>query len=340
MKKNGNIKPTKGIKMTLDEILQASFTDLFPEGTKKEYRTLLKLTHPDLHPNDTDKAQQAFVHVTTIWINKGKTEPTVNKTQTQPKNTIYTKRNTYLVTKTKTVNNIAYYTAETAATTDKTTLQLAVNPEASKRLHSGTQNLKKVRTALEEHYQEFFPKTVDVFNTKHNNEKLFGIVTTPNQENWYTLEEVLKRYPTGIQGENIAWMYRRALVALGLTHDNGFYYGAPVLNAIQIQPEKHGFMLTDWQYSVEQNKDMTSLPNSNLIKHYQKDKKGSIQKDLTILSEEFVKLMDKRTPRQLRMFIRGMSLAPTKTALDGLIEFEQTLTEVYGTRKFHTFTMK
>lgn len=326
--------------MTLDEILKAKFADLFPEGTKKEYRTLLKLTHPDLHPNDPDKAQQAFVHVTTVWTTKGDPASNVSTTQAQPKNTIYTKRNTYLVTKNKTLNNIAYYTAETSTTTDKTTLQLAVNPEASKRLHSGIQNLKKVRTTLEEHYQEFFPKPIDVFNTKHNNQKLFGVVTTPSQENWYTLQEVLKRYPAGIQGEDLAWMYRRALVALGLTHDAGAFYGAPVLETIQIQPESHGFMLTDWQYSVEQNQDMTSLPNGELLKHYRKDKKGSIEKDLTIVSEEFVKLMDKRTPRQLRTFIRGMSLAPTKTALQGLIEFEQTLTEVYGTRKFHTFTMK
>ena len=57
--------------LTLDQILKANtFAELFPSGTKKEYRLLLKQTHPDMHPGAADKAQQAFVHVNYIWTNK------------------------------------------------------------------------------------------------------------------------------------------------------------------------------------------------------------------------------------------------------------------------------
>lgn len=326
--------------VTLDQILSiTTYGELFPNGTKKEYRQLLKITHPDLHPGKEDKAQRAFVHVTTIWKNKTAPQSSPADPTSAPTNTIYTKRYEYVVdTDPKVINGVAYYTAQTQTIAEKLMLQTATNEAASKRMLAGASLLKQVRAQAEDNFLEFYPQPLDVFYQTVNNQKRFATVLNLGEKQWFSLSQVKERYPQGIQGEDYAWIARRVYVALGVAHDNNVALVAPTLDSFYIQPETHGLKLVEWQYATELGQDATALPKASLVKHY-KDKKTRIKTDLKIAAEELNSLLSPKAPKALRMFAKGMGIAPTATARDALVELEELLADVYGPRRFHKFSM-
>lgn len=74
-------------------------------------------------------------------------------------------------------------------------------------------------------------------------------------ENFYSLADVLDQYPDGIDPRDMAWMYRRLLVALGFTHQAGFCHGAVLPQNVLIEPDVHGVVLSGWAHAVTIPKD-------------------------------------------------------------------------------------
>lgn len=324
---------------TLDQILTATtFEELFPEGTKKEYRALLKQTHPDLHPSDRDKAQKAFVHVTTIWTYK---TATPKPTTTTPENTIITKRHTYVGLKQRRVtNNIVTYEAEYDSGIPATLL-IANHPKVGEQLLNGTRNLKTILDEIPEDYKDFFVKTEDIFRIEQaGNQKTVGLMQ-PSMKEFYTLREVLEDYPEGVSGEDTAWMYRRMLVCIGNTHDAGYAHGAPTLDAFHIKPATHEVKLSDWQYSQELGGDL-QMSNPDIKAHYSADNRVmNEKKDMKIATEAILKLVNpKTTPKRIHNYFKAMTRYPAPTAAEALGEYDALLKEMYGERTFHHFRMR
>ncbi len=324
---------------TLDQILEAkTFQELFPEGTKREYRGLLKTTHPDLHPDNREKAQKAFVHVTTLWTYRTVTPPSAQ--ETAPENTIITKRHTYTrLQKRRVVNNIITYEATYDADVPATIL-IANHPKVGDMLIEGTRNLKTILDFIPEEYRDFFVKTEDTFRVQQTpTQKTVGIMQT-SMKDYYTLQEVLEDYPEGIGGEDLAWIYRRMLVAVGNAHDAGYAHAAPTITAFHIKPQTHEVKLNEWQYSQELGQPVTML-TPDTRKHYTDDKTTSVKKDLQITAEAIVKIMNTRTTaKRMQNFLKAMTRYPTDTAAEGLGEFDALLKDLYGERKFHVFRMR
>lgn len=328
---------------TLDEILQASkFIDLFKTGSKKELRSLLKQTHPDLHPHNKVKAERAFVHVNLLWGHKNQPTVTVTVDSHLPKttatDTIITKKNEYTtVREVRKDNGVTTFTADDNVH-QKVTLLIATHPKISTMLIDGIKNLKTIRREIPELYKEFFPETTDAFHVTTGGVKFSGIAQKTTGT-FYTLKEVLEDYPEGIHGRDLAWIYRRMLVSIGNAHDAGIAHGSPTLNAFLIDPETHALILSDWQYSKEIGTEMTML-NEDIKHHYAADKKTSIKKDLVIISGAAHNLTGAKTPVQMKRFFKGMINFPTLSAGEALGEFDELLMEVYGQRTFHPFAMR
>lgn len=322
---------------TLDQILEAvEYSDLFPTGTKKELRNLLKQAHPDLHPDNQAKAQKAFIHINTLWNNKNaKTKARATSSNTSE---IITKKNEYRNLKTiRKTNGVETYRAIDSHGTI-TYLLVSTHPKIGEMLMEGVKNLKTVKSNLTTHYKEFFPDTTDAFRIAQNGQKLFGIAQTLTEKN-YSLREVKEDYPKGIDGRDVAWMYRRMLVAVGNMHDYGIGHGAPTLDAFLIKPETHELQLTNWQFSKELGSDI-NMVTPDIKKHYEADKVVTREKDLKILSETALNLIETGAPRELTAFLKGMSRYPTRTAQEALHEFDEILRNVYGPRTFHEFKMR
>lgn len=65
------------------------------------------------------------------------------------------------------------------------------------------------------------------------------------ESDWYTLREVNEEHGP-LDPRDMAWMYRRILMALSFTHNMGYFHCGLVPESVLIQPEKHGLILTGW----------------------------------------------------------------------------------------------
>jgi hypothetical protein len=326
---------------TLDQILAAkTFHDLFTEGSKKELRQLLKKTHPDMHPADAEKAERAFVHVNLIWSFKDTPTITTDTPKASvPENTIITKKHEYTIISQlrKSTGTITYQAKdETGKNMD---LTIATDPKISPLLMNGIKNLKTVKTSIPEEYKVFFSETSDAFHIKQDSNGQLSGVAQPSTANMYSLTDVKEDYPNGIDGRDVAWMFRRMLVAVGNAHDSGIMHGAPTADAFLIFPDTHEVRLINWHFSQPADSEI-KIVIPEVKHHYETDRKMTIAKDLKIMSETAYGLLNDKAPKRLRGFLNGMKKYPTNNASEGLYEFDELLKELYGPRKFHEFRMK
>ncbi len=72
----------------------------------------------------------------------------------------------------------------------------------------------------------------------------------PYLEGFMSLEAVLKAFPDGLDYRDVAWMYKRLLIAIGFTHERGVIHGAVLPPHVMVHPTEHGAKLIDWSYAV------------------------------------------------------------------------------------------
>ena len=301
------------------------------------YRRLARRSHPDMFADTRDKiqAQQAFIKLTELWN-------IVNKTTTTKKDVILTKKHEYLlgdiITKTDvfTVHNATYdagyKNAELFVTNSPKDADLAAAHIAA---------LKKVKTDVPDDYKPYFPKFIENIRYRQNGTDLV-ISAAEKVDGMFSLRQVLERYPKGINAKDVAWIFRRALVALGNTHDIGLVHGAPNLDALWIHPELHGLLLNHWGYSVNSGEPLKALPQEFKTDYPEKvfnKEPVDYKLDLMLAAKTMLSLLDEKAPKQLNTFFKGCALASTPIAAELLYEFDELLVRLWGERKFHAFTM-
>src|SRR5690348_13965250 len=62
----------------------------------------------------------------------------------------------------------------------------------------------------------------------------------------YSLAEVRACRPDGLDGRDIAWIWRRLLYVLGYIHSHGLAHGAVLPMHVLIEPREHKLLLIDW----------------------------------------------------------------------------------------------
>jgi len=65
----------------------------------------------------------------------------------------------------------------------------------------------------------------------------------------YTLGEVRAAYPKGLDGRDVAWIWRRLLNILGFVHASGVVHGAVLPMHVLIEPKEHKLVLIDWCFA-------------------------------------------------------------------------------------------
>ncbi len=76
------------------------------------------------------------------------------------------------------------------------------------------------------------------------------VTVFPWTDGFYSLGEVIKQYPGGIDPRDMAWIWRRLLDVLGFAHANGIVHGAVLPENILICPRNHGGVLIEWSFAV------------------------------------------------------------------------------------------
>ena len=77
-----------------------------------------------------------------------------------------------------------------------------------------------------------------------------------HEAGFVSLADIIAAYPGGINYQDLVWMYKRLLVAIGFAHLNGVIHGAVLPAHVLVHPTGHGAKLIDWCYAL----DFTALP--------------------------------------------------------------------------------
>lgn len=99
--------------------------------------------------------------------------------------------------------------------------------------------------------RHFVSQLVDAFPyEEHATGVMRQITVLSYVQGFFSLKEVKEAYPRGIDAKDMAWIWRRVLLALDFAHTNKVIHGSVLPTHILIHPEQHGVMLIDWSYAV------------------------------------------------------------------------------------------
>ena len=325
----------------LDTVLLASYPrELFSvtnkKEAKKEYLRLARAVHPDMFQDSKEKerASKAFARLGQLWayLKEGDTLKT---------NLLKTRRHEYVINEPLSGDDVFARYAATFDAGHRSCWILVVKSISDVDLAAASSSaLRKLRDVPEE-YAAYFPTLIETFRYRQSDgdHAALAIETVPGLR---SLREVLDVYPGGIDGKDVAWIFRRMLVALGNTHDIGLVHGAPNLDSIFIHPEQHGVVLSGWQYSVARGEPLRAVPAE--FKDYYSE--SALNKeivdyelDLAIAAKIARRLLAENQPVAMKAFFNGCQVAKLPPASLLLAEFDELLERLYGKRSFHKFTM-
>ena len=75
----------------------------------------------------------------------------------------------------------------------------------------------------------------------------------------YTLEEIRRHHPRGIDPRDMAWIWRRLLSVLGFVHANLIIHGAVLPSHVIIEPREHKLLLVDWCHAVHAGESLRTI---------------------------------------------------------------------------------
>ncbi|MCW2936191.1 MAG: heat shock protein DnaJ domain protein [Actinomycetia bacterium] len=161
-----------------------------------------------------------------------------------------------------------------------------------------------------------------------------------------TLEAVGHRFPAGLDPRDVAWIWRRALVALGFAHHSGLIHGAVLPRHLLIHPNEHGLCLIDWCYSSRGPNPATLPAIVARYRHWYPGEVGPGHQpgpdlDIYLATKSVVALIRKPLLPPLAAFAAGCTLAsPARRPSDAwklLREFDDLIERLWGPRRFRPF---
>ncbi len=176
----------------------------------------------------------------------------------------------------------------------------------------------------------------------------------------YTLEEIHKHYPGGIDPRDMAWMWRRLLFILGFVHQSNVIHGAVLPLHVMIEPRDHKLMLNGWGYAVREPKttgDRLTAISITYEKWYPQEvfnkQTPTSGLDLQMAARCMMYLigidplenipehrnLDRKMARYFSQFMTPNPAQRPQDAWKILAEFDELLEDLWGARTFRIFTM-
>jgi len=245
------------------------------------------------------------------------------------------------------------YAAETGRG-EPVVLKVPHDPADSDLIEREAVALNQLATEGERRFLPYVPRLVETFRYR---DVATGTVRQVNVlgrlQGCYSLAEVRDAYPDGLDPRDVAWMWRRLLVALGFAHHAMVLHGAVIPEHVLIHPEKHGLVLVDWCYSVPgcyAPVDPSGLVPAMIDRYADwypwevpARRPAGPATDIHMATLCMAYLLPDELPRPLRQFIRGCVLPGRRSrpydAWELLGELDEILERLYGPRRFRPFHM-
>jgi hypothetical protein len=168
----------------------------------------------------------------------------------------------------------------------------------------------------------------------------------------YSLAEVLRAYPAGIDVRDMAWMWRRILEVLSFVHERAhIVHGAVLPDHVLIDPVDHSARLIDWSYSVPLGQRMKAIPTGRADWYPPEvttkgrttgpgvDIYTSAKIALALVGGDIDKLPVKVSALLRACLIPSPSMRHS-SVVDVYKRFDEVLTHLYGPPVFRPFTMQ
>jgi len=174
----------------------------------------------------------------------------------------------------------------------------------------------------------------------------------------YTLEEVRRAYPDGLDARDMAWVWRRLLSVLGFAHRHDVVHGAVLPMHVMIEPRGHKLVLIDWCTAVsgaKSNPRPAPMLSAGHLPWYGRD--GAEQRpaspglDISLAARCMIDLVGgdpvgQRFPpkfdTRLEHYFRGCVGATSIKNPDAwqmLADFDRLIEQLWGPRRFRVLTM-
>ncbi len=170
------------------------------------------------------------------------------------------------------------------------------------------------------------------------------------RKGFYTAEAIRKRYPRGLDGRHIAWMFKRTLEALGHVHDLGWIHGAVLPPHLLFHADNHGLQLAGWTHAERLGSPLQFVPAKFKPWYppecYQR-RPATPATDIYLAAKSMAwlaggdprsKFIPKRVPVEIRQtLLECLADSPSSRPRDAWIlheEFSELLEDVYGPPRF------
>lgn len=319
---------------------------------KQEYRRLAGQTHPDHNPGAKAEAEEAF-KLLQGWYSAAQRKLAQGTYGQQVTIKIASANDQYEGYEQPLEGDLCdLYPAY--ASDQKVLLKISRHPRNNDLLQAEVQTLRRLDRELDgKPLRGHFPTLIERFKIRDEQRSQRQTNVLAFEANYFTLADVIKAHPRGIDPQDMAWMFNRLLAALGESHSFGIIHGAVLPPHIMIRPSDHNGMLIDWCYSVKSGQAIKAIsppykadyPPEVLTKQA-----ATAATDLYMAARCMVKLLGgdgdytslpASVPKAIRALLRICLISsPHRRANDAwelFEEFNQMLRRLYGKRKFRAF---
>lgn len=345
--------------------IKARDEDMLPI-LKQNYRAIAKIVHPDMYRSKSEQAlAQATFNLLTDWFNQAKDKVESGQyggRSTLANITLRSRKREYLVEtafRQERIFNLYPCRFTEAGKVQQAVLKMVRDPRDNDLVENEARALQALARGKDaDKFSPYIPALIDTFVYDDGNVDRKAVVIQ-SQEGWYSLQEVQRAYPNGIDARDMAWMWRRLLVVLGFSHGSGILHGAVLPLNIWILPEEHGLMLTNWSsalFDPETAGETLKVVVPEYTDWYPpevlKKENPLFGTDIQMSAKCMMWLLGgdpqetsvpNSVPAPIKAFLKGCILpgrrAPQK-AWALLEEFDELIGKLWGERKFHPFSMK
>jgi hypothetical protein len=201
------------------------------------------------------------------------------------------------------------------------------------------------------HYRLFFPEPVETIEAGHDRPQVNVLAWN---DGFFTAGEIITRYPAGLDGRHLAWMFKRMLAALGFAHRQGWIHGAVTPPHLLFHAENHGLLLIDWIHAVGPGEPLTLVP-AEFKEWYPPECRYAAEpaSDIYLAAKSIVhlaggdasgNLIPDHVPRPMRAFFEACLLESPRMrphdAWELHEEFDELLGELYGAPQYVRLSME
>ncbi len=325
-----------------------------PSGLKQRYRELAALVHPDSHPTQQAQAVEAF-QLLQQWY--AVAQSALNQSADTSSLEITARTGHYRSNGTPYAGDLSeLYRATDLATNRSISVLLKVVRHAQNNdlLRAEGKAMRQIDRALAgKPLRAHFPTLIDQVQLRGQAGELRIVNILRHEKDYFSLAQVLHQYPTGIAAADAAWIYKRLLAALAVTHDLGLVHGAVTLDHLLIRPSDHNGLLVDWCYSVpsgEVIKAVSPAHRSDLPPEVLAKAPASAATDLYMAAGVMTRLLGgdpthgefpTTVPKAIQAFLQScLIMAPHRrpnNAWELFDDFDTILQRLYGPPNFRPF---